>query len=63
MVLLESNIGDQLPVIPLFEMVGNVISVPAQLLGICVKSGIVGCVITTVMSVAVAQSPASGVKV
>ena len=38
--LLASNVGDQLPVMPLFEMEGNVISVPAQLSGICVKSGI-----------------------
>ena len=63
MVLLASNVGDQLPEIPLFEMVGNVISVPAQLSGICVKSGLTSCVMTTVMSVDVAHSPASGVKV
>ena len=61
--LLALNVGDQIPVIPLFEMLGKVISVPAQLSGICVKSGIVGSVMTTVMAVDVAQRLASGVKV
>ena len=62
MVLLASNEGDQLPVIPLFEIEGNVISSPVQLSGICVKSGDVGCAITTVMSAGIAHCPASGVK-
>ena len=61
--LLASNVGDQLPVVPLIEVVGSVISVPAQLSCICIKSGLTSCVMTTVMSVDVAHSPASGVKV
>ena len=56
--------GRHVPLIPLGEVVGNegIVS-PTQKGPIWLKVGGWVGIITTVMSVAVAQSPASGVKV
>ena len=56
-------VGLQVPVMPLSEVVGNVGAVaPEQMSVVIVKVGrMFGCTVT-VMEVAVAQSPAVGVK-
>ena len=61
--VLSIEAGLHVPLIPLVEVVGNedIVS-PAQKGPIWLKVGGWVGIITTVMSVAVAQSPASGVK-
>ena len=62
--VLSIEAGLHVPLIPLVEIVGNegIVS-PAQKGPIWLKTGLRGCVMTTVMSVTVAHCPASGVKV
>ena len=62
--VLSIEAGLHVPLIPLVEVVGNegIVS-PTQKGPIWLKVGGWVGIITTVMSVAVAQSPASGVKV
>ena len=55
--------GDQVPSIPLFEVVGSVKAVPLQIGPTCVKVGIVFGVMVTVIVAVVAHSPTAGVKV
>ena len=64
MLVLSIEVGLHVPLMPLVEVVGNegIVS-PTQKGPIWLKVGGWVGIITTVMSVAVAQSPASGVKV
>ena len=56
--------GDQVPVMPLFEVVGNGASTsPEQMSATWVKVGATGALTVIVMVAVVAQSPAVGVKV
>ena len=55
--------GDQVPVMPLFEVVGNVKLPPEQIGVTCVKVGTVCALTVTVIVVVVAHSPAAGVNV
>jgi len=56
--------GDQVPVMPLVEVVGNAVSVaPEQIAGMAVKVGVIWLVITISIVVAMAHWPADGVKV
>ena len=62
--VLSIEAGLHVPLIPLVEVVGNEVIVSAAQKGpIWLKVGGWVGIITTVMSVAVAQSPASGMKV
>jgi hypothetical protein len=59
-----SNAGDQVPVMPLFEVVGKAAKVaPEQIGAIAVKVGITFGLTVMVKVVVVAQSPTVGVKV
>ena len=50
------NAGDQLPVIPLFEVVGKVgAAAPLQIAGMAVKVGVIWLLITMSMVVVVAH--------
>ena len=55
--------GDQVPVIPLSEVLGSVNAVPLQIGPTCVNVGVVFGVMVTVIVAVVAHSPAAGVKV
>jgi hypothetical protein len=55
--------GDQVPLIPLSEVVGSVKTVPLQMGPTCVKVGVVFGVMVTVIVAVVAHSPLAGVKV
>ena len=55
--------GDQVPVILLLEVAGNVKAVPAHFGVICVNAGVTFGVIVTVIVVVVAHCPDVGVKV
>jgi hypothetical protein len=63
-VVLLTVAGFQVPVIPLFEVVGNIGAVaPLQIAGIEVNVGVVGAFTVTERVVVVAHCPAVGVKV
>ena len=64
MVVVLFNAGDQVPVIPLLEVVGNGASIPPKQIGAtCVNVGIT-CEFTVIVIVAVvAHCPAEGVNV
>ena len=47
--------GDQVPTIPLFDVVGNVNVPPLQIEGICMKTGVITGFTTTVMVVSFAH--------
>lgn len=56
--------GVQVPVMPLFEVVGNGDNVPPMHIGgTCVKVGVLFGLTVMVIVVFVAQAPAAGVKV
>jgi hypothetical protein len=58
-----SKAGDQLPVIPLFDVVGNAVSVaPAQIGATVVNAGVIFGLTVIVKIVVVAHCPAVGVK-
>jgi len=59
-----SNAGAQMPVMPLFEVVGKEVSVaPEQIGATAVKVGVMFGLTTIVKVVVVAHCPAVGVKV
>ena len=59
-----SKAGDQVPVIPLFDVVGNAAKVaPEQIAATCVNVGVVFGVTVIVMVAVVAHNPVVGVKV
>jgi hypothetical protein len=61
---LLTNAGDQVPVIPLLDVVGNTgAEVPEQIGAIAAKVGVTFGVIVTSIVAVVAHWPASGVKV
>jgi hypothetical protein len=63
-VVVLSNAGDQLPVIPLLEVVGSGVNVAPEQIGPTAVNVGVMLELTTIVSVAVvAHCPASGVKV
>ena len=63
-VTLGFTAGNQVPVMPLFEVVGNAVSVaPEQIGAICVNVGVTFGFTTIVIAVAVAHRPAVGVNV
>ena len=63
-VFVLSNAGDQVPVIPLLEVVGNAASVPPAHIGaIAVNVGVTIGFTTIVSVVAIAHPPLAGVKV
>jgi hypothetical protein len=55
--------GDQVPVYPLFDVVGNVNEPPLQIGATAVNVGVIGLFTVTVMVVVVAHCPAVGVNV
>ena len=55
--------GDHVPVILLFDVVGNVNVPPLQMAGTCVKVGVTGWFTVTVICAVVAHDPADGVNV
>ena len=56
--------GDQVPVIPLFEVVGKVgAAAPLHIAGMAVKTGVIWFVITISIVAVVAHWPAVGVNV
>ena len=57
--------GDQVPVIPLFDVVGSAVNVPPEQIGATAsKVGVTVCVIViSIAAVAVAHWPAVGVNV
>lgn len=57
------NTGDQTPVMPLVDVVGNVVTVPEQIGPTGAKAGVIIGFTVMVIVVVVAQSPAVGVKV
>ena len=58
------NAGDQVPVMLLVDVVGNIIAgVPLHIAGIAVKLGVIWLVITISMVAVVAHWPAVGVNV
>ena len=58
------NAGDQVPVIPLFAVVGKVgAAAPLHIAGMAVKVGVIWLVITISMVTVVAHWPAVGIKV
>ena len=63
-VVVLSKEGDQVPLMPLFEMVSSSLKAsPEQIAGICVKIGvIIGFTITVISARSVEHSPASGVN-
>ena len=64
MVVVLSKAGDQVPVIPLFDVVGNAVSVvPAQIGATAVNVGVMFGLTVIVSVVVVAHCPAVGVKV
>ena len=64
MVAVLSKAGDQVPVIPLFEVVGNAVKLaPEQIDATCVNVGVVFGVTVIVMAAVVAHNPVVGVKV
>ena len=59
-----SNAGDQIPVIPLLEVVGNAVSVAPEQIGVtAVNVGVVLLLTVIVNVVVVAHCPAVGVNV
>ncbi|AWI25260.1 hypothetical protein HYN49_04760 [Flavobacterium pallidum] len=59
-----SKAGDQVPVIPLFEVIGNAAKVPPEQIGAtCVNVGATFGFTVMLMVVLKAHCPASGVKV
>ena len=59
-----SKVGDQVPVIPLFEVVDNAVKLaPEQTAAICVNVGVVYGSTVIVMVAVVAHNPEVGVKV
>ena len=59
-----SKAGDQVPVIPLFEVVGNADKLtPEQIVATCVNVGVVFGVTVIVINSVVAHNPEVGVKV
>ena len=63
-VVVLSNAGDQVPVMPLSEVVGNGDKgVPAQIAATGLKLGVTGALTVIVRVVVVAHCPASGVNV
>ena len=63
-VAILSNAGDQIPVIPLLDVVGKAFSVPPWHIGAtAVKVGTVGVSTVIVIVVVVAHCPAVGVKI
>ena len=64
MVCVLFKAGDQVPVIPFCEVVGNGFKLlPVQIEGICAKVGVTLGFTTMVMVVLSAHCPAAGVKV
>ncbi|RQO30963.1 hypothetical protein DBR32_09650 [Taibaiella sp. KBW10] len=64
MVAVLFKAGDQVPVTPLVEVVGNAVSVaPEQIEATCVNAGLNTGFTVMVIVVLVAQIPAVGVKV
>ena len=64
MVAVLLNAGDHVPVMPLLEVVGNVIAgVPLHIAGMAVKVGVIWLVITMSMVTTAPHCPASGVNV
>jgi hypothetical protein len=55
--------GDQLPVMLLFEVLGNIIVAPLHIGLICVKVGLIALLIATVNEPLFAHWPALGVNV
>jgi hypothetical protein len=59
-----SNAGDQVPVIPLLDVVGNALNVaPEQIAATCVNVGVTFGFTVMVIVAVVAQSPVVGVNV
>ena len=64
MVVVLSKAGDQVPVMPLLEVVGNAVSVaPAQIGATAVNVGVIFGLTVIVSVVVVAHCPAVGVNV
>jgi len=58
------NAGDHVPVMPLFDVVGNGANVPpAQIAATCVNMGVTGEFTVMVIVAVVAHWPVAGVKV
>ena len=55
--------GDQVPGMPLVEVVSRLIGSPAQIAGIAAKVGVTGWLTVTVKVVVLAHCPTAGVKV
>src|SRR5678816_1132067 len=62
-VLVLSTAGDQVPVMPLVDVVGSVMVPPVHTAGIASNAGVICGVTVTVSVVVVAHCPAAGVQV